>query len=58
MFTPLKLFWLISSNVISISAVDGTIENAITLEYKNLELNQKLNFPYTIPKGYQEIALE
>ncbi len=45
-------------NVISISAVDGTIDNEITLEYKNLELNQKLNFPYTIPKGYQEIALE
>ncbi|MFT5736310.1 MAG: hypothetical protein ACJAU2_000203 [Maribacter sp.] len=45
-------------NVISISAIDGTIENAITLEYRNLELNQKLNFPYSIPKGYKEIVLE
>lgn len=45
-------------NKIFISAVDGTTENAITLEYRNLELNQKLNFPYTIPKGYKEIVLE
>jgi len=45
-------------NVISISAVDGINENAITLEYRNLELNQKLNFPYTIPKGYQEIVVK
>lgn len=45
-------------NKIFISAVDGTTENAITLEYRNLELNQKFNFPYTIPNGYKEIVLE
>src|SRR6056297_706474 len=45
-------------NKIFISALDGTAENAITLEYRNLELNQKLNFPYTIPNGYKEIVLE
>jgi hypothetical protein len=45
-------------NEIFISALDGTTENTITLEYRNLELNQKLNFPYTIPNGYKEIVLE
>ncbi len=45
-------------NKILISAVDGATENAITLEYRNLELNQKLNFPYNIPNGYKEIVLE
>lgn len=45
-------------NEIFIQAIDGTSENAITLEYRNLELNQKLNFPYSIPKGFKEIVLE
>ncbi|MFD0795905.1 DUF4292 domain-containing protein [Maribacter chungangensis] len=45
-------------NQIFINAMDGTTENTITLEYRNLELNQKLNFPYTIPRGFKEIVLE
>lgn len=45
-------------NEIFIQAVDGNLENDIRLEYRNLELNQKLNFPYSIPKGYKEIVLE
>jgi len=45
-------------NKIFIRAIDGTAENAITLEYRNLELNRKLNFPYSIPKGFKEIVLE
>ena len=45
-------------NEILIRAIDGSLENDITLEYRNLELNQKLNFPYSIPKGYKEIVLE
>lgn len=45
-------------NEIFISAIDGATENTITLEYRNLELNQKLNFPYSIPNGYKEIVLE
>lgn len=45
-------------NEIFIQAIDRGNENAITLEYKNLELNQKFNFPYSIPKGFKEIVLE
>jgi len=45
-------------NEIFITAIDGTTKNAITLEYRNLELNQKLSFPYNIPNGFKEIVLE
>ena len=45
-------------NMIFIRALDGATENIITLAYRNLELNQKVNFPYSIPKGYKEIVLE
>lgn len=45
-------------NQINISAVDGTAENAILLEFRNMEVNQRVNFPYTIPKGYKEIVLK
>lgn len=45
-------------NTISISAIENTTENRIQLEYRNLELNRTLNFPYKIPKGYKKIVLE
>lgn len=43
---------------INISAIENTTENNIQLEYRSLELNRTLNFPYKIPKGYKEIVLE
>ncbi len=45
-------------NEIFITATEGTTKNTITLEYRNLELNQRLNFPYNIPNGFKEIILE
>ncbi len=30
----------------------------IAIAYKNIEFNQKVTFPYTIPNGYKEIVLE
>ncbi len=45
-------------NTININAVEKNTENRIQLEYRNLELNRTLNFPYKIPKGYEEIVLE
>lgn len=29
----------------------------IALEYRNIEFNQRVSFPYNIPKGFKEIAL-
>ncbi len=32
--------------------------NTIDLEYKGMDFNKNLNFPYKIPKGFKEIVLE
>jgi hypothetical protein len=44
-------------NKVSILAVENKSENNITLEYRGIELDKKLNFPYKIPKGFKEIIL-
>ncbi len=40
-----------------ILAAESQDENNIALEYKGMELDKRLNFPYKIPKGYKEIKL-
>lgn len=45
-------------NEISILAVEENTENRISLEYRGIELNRQVNFPYKIPKGFKEIVLE
>ena len=44
-------------NEIGILALQEGAENRIMLEYRNLELNKSMNFPYKIPKGFKEIVL-
>ncbi|MEP2279842.1 DUF4292 domain-containing protein [Maribacter sp.] len=44
-------------NEIMVKAISKDKENTIGLEFKNLELNGKVNFPYSIPKGFKEIEL-
>lgn len=44
-------------NEINIRAFSEGKENVIDLEYRNIELNATLNFPYSIPKGFKEIEL-
>jgi len=44
-------------NTIAIEAVSEGKQNTIDLEYKNIEFDRPLNFPYKIPKGYKEIVL-
>jgi outer membrane lipoprotein-sorting protein len=44
-------------NTIFITAIDGNLKNTIDIEYRNIEFDQKLSFPYKIPKGYKEIVL-
>jgi len=42
---------------IAILAVDGDNTNNITLEFRNMEFNKVLNFPYNIPNGFKKIVL-
>lgn len=43
---------------IRIVAEDKGEVNHISLDFRNLELNRSLNFPYEIPKGYDRITLK
>ncbi len=43
---------------IGITAIDMNERTQIDLEYRNLEFDRPLNFPYKIPQGYEEIVLE
>lgn len=36
----------------------GTTDREITLEYRNLERNQSLRFPYRVPRGYKKIEIK
>jgi len=44
----------------SIEIIAEEIDNRIKIEidYKNVEFNQRISFPYKIPKGYKEIVLK
>ncbi|XLS29335.1 DUF4292 domain-containing protein [Flavobacteriaceae bacterium M23B6Z8] len=42
---------------ILVTALEESREVRIALEYRNVEFDQKVSFPYSIPKGYKEIAL-
>ena len=45
-------------NVVSIEAVNEDEIRTIDLDFKNIEFDRKLNFPYKIPKGFKEIVLK
>jgi len=45
-------------STIVITAIDQKNTNTIDLEYRNMEFNRSLNFPYKIPNGFEEIVLE
>lgn len=40
-----------------IMAIDADNSIQIAIEYRNIEFNKPLNFPYRIPQGYEEIVL-
>lgn len=44
-------------NEIMVKAISKDKMNTIDLEFKNLALNTTVNFPYSIPKGFNEIEL-
>jgi hypothetical protein len=43
---------------IEVTALEEGRTVKIALEYRNVEFNQRVSFPYNIPKGYKEIALK
>ncbi len=45
-------------NEIGIVAIDTDQRTTIAIEYRSMEFNRRLNFPYKIPKGYEEIVLK
>lgn len=53
-----KINQYILPNAIFITAIDKDVKNTIAIEYRNIEFNNPMNFPYKIPKGYKEIVLK
>lgn len=49
--------WILPDKI-AITAIDGDHTNNISIEYRNMEFNRALNFPYDIPNGFKEIALK
>jgi outer membrane biogenesis lipoprotein LolB len=43
--------------VVQIDAVEANQKITIGIDYKQVELNRELRFPYRIPKGYNPVAL-
>jgi len=45
-------------NEINVAAVDGNVRSTIAIEYRNVEFDRELRFPYKIPSGFDEIVLK
>ncbi|PRX56991.1 DUF4292 domain-containing protein [Flagellimonas meridianipacifica] len=45
-------------NSVKVVALDKKDRTTIDLDFRNLELDKALNFPFKIPKGYEEIILK
>jgi len=48
--------WILP-NKIRITALEGNSKNTIDIEYRSMEYNRPLTFPYSIPNGFKEIVL-
>jgi len=44
-------------NEIVITAIEANAKNIIDLDYRSIEFNRILNFPYKIPKGFKKIVI-
>ena len=43
---------------IEVNAVEKTKRTLLDLEYRSVEFNKEVNFPFSIPSGYKEITLD
>jgi len=41
-----------------ITALDGKYKTTVDVDYKSIEFNKKVSFPFSIPNGYKEIVLK
>jgi len=48
--------WILPNEIL-ILATEETRRNTIALEYRNMQFDEPVGFPYKIPKGYDEIVL-
>ncbi|AIZ41028.1 deoxyuridine 5'-triphosphate nucleotidohydrolase [Cellulophaga baltica 18] len=48
---------IIPNEIVISAAMDGN-ESLIEIEYKNIEFDRNLKFPYDIPNGFKEISLD
>ena len=44
-------------NEIVITAIEANTKNIIDIDYRSIEFNRTLNFPYKIPKGFKKIVI-
>lgn len=44
-------------NNVGIVAIDNDQRNVIDIEFRNIEFNAKISFPFKIPNGYEKIVL-
>ncbi len=49
--------WILPDKI-KITAVDGDSRNTINIEYRSMQYNRPLDFPYTIPRGFKKIVLK
>lgn len=52
-----KIHKWILPNEINIVAIEKDSRNTIDIEYRNIEFDEAVRFPYKIPDGYKEIVL-
>ena len=45
-------------NEIVITAIEGDAESSIEIDYRSIEFNRTLNFPYKIPKGFKKLDIK
>jgi hypothetical protein len=49
--------WILPENI-AIAAIDNDQRSTVDIEYRNIEFDRPLNFPYKIPNGFDEIKLK
>jgi hypothetical protein len=45
-------------NNVGIVAIDNDVRNIIDIEYRNVEFDNRISFPYRIPSGFDKIVLK
>ncbi|WP_245224675.1 DUF4292 domain-containing protein [Pseudozobellia sp. WGM2] len=49
--------WILPKKI-AVAAIENEERNTVDIEYRNIEFDQELRFPYSIPKGFKEIVLK